>query len=121
MFINFPLIKQVTNNSFFDTGTIDVFTSGSTALGDITKTYSSGSVISMGVKNNSGNRIFNPDGINKITYDVDIRVSLDTAVSENDHVTVKTKSGNAVNETYQVLVKQIGVGCIILKCNRVEV
>ena len=114
-------IKRIEESTFFDTCIVDVFSSGSTSKGDITKVYTSGSVISCGITNNSGNKVYSPDGVIFFSYDYIVRISLDVAIKSTDCITLKTKSGNAVNQRVDIINLQVGTGCYIAKCKSVEV
>lgn len=120
--MNIPttLIKQTEEASFLDTCTINIFTSASTTYGDRTKSYTAGSSISCGIKNDGGGKSFSPDGITKLEYDYTIRISLDETITAKDQITILTKNSNTVNQTVDIVNLQVGVGCKVLRCKLVK-
>jgi len=114
------ILKKIEELHFFDTCTINTFTSASTTYGDRTKYYTVGSPISFGVKNDGGGKSYSPDGITKLEYDYTIRISLDETCSKNDRITILTKSSNTVNQTVDIVNLQVGVGCKVLRCKLVS-
>lgn len=100
-------MKDIQVSTFFDTCTVDVYSESYDALGDIVKTWTAGSVIFCGVNFQPGKKRWGEEVIVD-EKNVIIRLPMDTVITPQDRITVKSKSGTAMNIQCQVIGLQYG-------------
>lgn len=116
---NFSRMRAVQESTFFDLCTIDTSGSSVDDLGDILKTWTSGCVISCGVNFGSGKKRWGEQVVTD-EKNVTVRLPIDTVITAEDRITIKSKSGCAMDLQLQVTGLQYGQ-VLTAVCQKVEV
>lgn len=116
-------ISRLQENSMADQCLINEYSETYDSLGDLIKTWTSGSSSGSsicGVQTNQGSKTYPHDDI-VIKWDALIRLPLSTVIDERDTITVTKQNNQTISDTYTIINSSPSHGQKLVKCQKIQV
>ena len=114
-------IKNTQVNSFLDTCIIRASGSSTNSYKELLYTFTDGSPISCGFKNNTASKTYG-ESETRLKYDSIFRIDANNTITEKDQIKLTKISGSAISAiTFNVQTITLGHGIYVIGANRVEV